>query len=66
MAEHSNPEKKKGKAPAEGFPHTLYVPEDQLFERIPLCRYLGDLSELFETDEPADRAVNGEEKGGKS
>ncbi|MDY0187908.1 MAG: hypothetical protein RBR16_08305 [Syntrophus sp. (in: bacteria)] len=63
MAEHSNPEKKKGKAPAEGFPHTLYVPEDQLFERIPLCRYLGDLSELFETDEPADRAVNDEEKG---
>jgi hypothetical protein len=39
------------------FQKTLYVPEEQLFQRIPLCRYLSDLSELFENekteDEPA-------------
>lgn len=36
------------------FPHSLYIPEEQLFQRIPLCRYLSDLSAFFETDNDED------------
>ncbi len=35
------------------FPHSLYIPEEERIQRIPLCRYLSDLSALFETDNAA-------------
>ncbi|OPY90526.1 MAG: hypothetical protein A4E72_00594 [Syntrophus sp. PtaU1.Bin208] len=39
-----------------------YVPEEQLFERIPLCRFLSDLSLLFEDEDPAGKAEEGEKR----
>jgi hypothetical protein len=52
----NNPQsgKKPDKSRENDFQKNLYVPEDQLFQRIPLCRYLSDLSELFENEETGD------------
>ncbi len=51
--------KEPEKSSETGFQKTIYVPEEQQFQRIPLCRYLSDLSELFETetteDEPTEK-----------
>ena len=56
MTEHFPSGDRDEKTPERNFQHTLYVPEEQLFQRIPLCRYLSDLSTLFETEEAAGEA----------
>lgn len=50
------PEKKK--TSEVGFQHSIYVPEEQLFQRIPLCRYLSDLSSLFENENDRDDSAD--------
>jgi len=50
MGENSRSGKPDNKSPETKFRHALYVPEEQLFQRIPLCLYLSDLSALFENE----------------
>jgi len=54
MAEKSRPGKGESRITENKIQHALYVPEEQVFQRIPLCRYLSDLSALFENEEIAD------------
>jgi len=56
MAEHAGSGDRDKENPENSFPQTLYVPEEQLFQRIPLCQYLSDLSTLFENEELADES----------
>jgi len=56
MAEHPPDGERDDRTPEKIFQQTLYVPEEQLFQRIPLCRYLSDLSTLFETEDAAGEA----------
>ncbi len=54
MDENSPSGKGDQGAPELPFPHSLYIPEEERIQRIPLCRYLSDLSALFETENDAD------------
>jgi len=54
MEENSRSGKPENKIPDADFQHALYVPEEQLFQRIPLCLYLSDLSALFENENAVD------------
>lgn len=56
MTDHSCFEDRDDRTPGKNIQQTLYVPEEQLFQRIPLCRYLSDLSTLFETEDAAGEA----------
>ena len=65
MADKSDSGKPENKCPGVNFKHSYYVPEEELFQRIPLCRYLSDLSSFFEVEdhenEPEDGAGKKEE-----
>jgi hypothetical protein len=56
MAEHPPVGDRDDRTPEKSIQQTLYVPEEQLFQRIPLCRYLSDLSSLFETEDASGEA----------
>jgi len=66
MAEHSGSGDRNKENPENSFQQTFYVPEEQLFQRIPLCQYLSDLSTLFENEDLADESEGKAEEKGKS
>ncbi len=51
MKDESNSDKPDNSNFEVNFRHSIYVPEEKLFQRIPLCRYLSDLSSFFEVED---------------
>lgn len=61
MAEKFDFEKPESSPAESSLQMVRYVPEEELFERIPLCRFLSDLPALFENEDSAGES----EEGGK-
>ncbi|ABC77335.1 hypothetical protein [Syntrophus aciditrophicus] len=64
MGKKSRSGKKEDTVLKENIRLSIYVPEEQLFQRIPLCRYLSDLSSFFENEDDEKRFMDssGEKK----
>ena len=59
MVEDSRSDQPENKVPETKLKLSIYVPEDQLLERIPLCKYLSDLDALFENEDHTDANTTG-------
>jgi hypothetical protein len=54
--------KKEDTVSKENVRLSIYVPEEQLFQRIPLCRYLSDLPSFLENDDDEKRFMDSSEE----